>query len=180
MLLLNRNWNETKHFQMSPAPPPRSCRALHDPGRPRPPPWPPRHRPQAGLQGRGFRFSFTMAPFPKSPLRKKMACALLNRLIYSKTVAGKEDVQKDLKVSWEVISRSSVLRPILPPPLTLYSEGSGNCSFWISRAGCKAGGHPAVTSDPEAGALRNPVYGGGVTRAGHDPDGWNKKGSTEK
>lgn len=44
----------------------------------------------------------------------------------------------------------------------------------------KSGGHPVVTSDPEAGASRNPVFGDGARRAEHEQDGHNKKGWMEK
>lgn len=44
----------------------------------------------------------------------------------------------------------------------------------------KPGGHPSVTSDPEAGAPRNPASGDGVMREGHVQGGCNKKGWMER
>lgn len=88
MLLLNRNWNETRHFQVSPPTPafPRATEPCTTPGPPRLP------RPQP--PGKGFTFSSTTAPFPKSSLRKRIVCMLLNHLTDSKMVAGKERTEE--------------------------------------------------------------------------------------
>ena len=67
VLLLNRNWNETKHFQMSPALPPRSCRALHDPGRPRPPPRRHATAPKLASREGGFDFLLQWPPSQNHP-----------------------------------------------------------------------------------------------------------------
>lgn len=74
VLLFNRNWNETKHFQLSPDPP-GSCRL----GTPRPPPTP-SHSSKRGFDF--FFFAIALHHFQNLSLRKN--CVLLNHLIHSR------------------------------------------------------------------------------------------------
>lgn len=77
VLLLNRNWNETKHFQMSPDPPPQSGRLTHYPSLP-------------SLQRRGFVSLLGQPVSPKITPRESIVYTLLNHPMYSKMAACKK------------------------------------------------------------------------------------------
>lgn len=109
MLLLNRNWNETKHFQMSPDPPPQSGRLTHYPGLP-------------SLQRRGFVSLLGQPASPKITPRESIVYTLLNHPMYSKMAACKkrQNIFKMIfKKSCEVTSMTRVLRLTLRLPCTL-------------------------------------------------------------